>query len=176
MPSAVISHIIGTGAFLIAFIILTGFFVVALPIPFNNSLMENELDVISEQISLSSSQLVILANSSESSNFLIVKKVDIPRSVSNQIYYLDIRIVDGVLVVYNELTDRQEIHGKSFLPWNPSSSSIKVFNGTLPDGFPEGQVNATLSFSSSKPNFAIWCFKESNSAVTIGLGERLGEE
>jgi hypothetical protein len=138
--------------------------------------MENELDQITQQISLSSSQLIILANSSESANFLIVKKVNIPRSVNNQIYQLDIKILDGALVLYSELTDRKEIHGKSFLPWNPASSSIKVFNGTLPDGFPDSQVNATLSFSSSNSDFAVWCFKEGNDAVTIGLGERLGDD
>jgi hypothetical protein len=165
----VLGHILGTSTLVLVFLTLTFAFTTVVPQPYLNAALQVELDSAADEVATTLTEMVILSNATQLTNMTLVKRLDVPATVRNSLYTLNLTTVDGVLGVVASPTNRPGFRAFSPLPWSSTATSIHLYTGAIP-GLDTVRITPQVILDSGGVRPGAWLYKASNGTLWVGLG------
>ncbi len=134
MPSVSMTHVIGTIASLVMFMIIS-FASINYVSVMTESAIASQLGEVATRVSTNIVDLTVLALNSKSESLVVQKTLNIPGTVSDRAYSIFLeKSDDGFWRVRAKLDLQPAILGEATLAWTVSSSLINIVEGGVPVG------------------------------------------
>lgn len=161
--SSSIPHVIGTMALLMCSIfVITSFILLGFGIQLD--LVKPQLQEVAEYVAATMVDLITLVNQTDAKPILVTKELKIPPSVAERGFTIVLKTVDGDVYVYVYLTFLTTVSAEA--PINVRNiHEVKLSTPPVPQ---ELHIEEKLHSGLKHP--VVWCFKDSNGVIYIGLG------
>jgi len=165
MVSVVTAHLIGTVSLLVLFTMVGSYYTIYFSF-LQSEVFASNLQEISEYVSAEIVDMVSLC-SLDSEALLLIKELDIPKTIGGNAYNLVIKYSEDTLKVIAQQNLRPSVFGEAILPW-ATDGKIMPFNGTDP-GINDSRVIPALLVSSISESPVVWCLNREG-RIVFGLG------
>lgn len=168
MPHPVLSHIIGTTMLvMLSIIVIAAVTMIALTVQYD--ITEARLQEVAESVASTIVEVISLANSSSRTQY-IVKELTLPKDFEEKGYTVRLGNDSSGWYVEAYLSTLTWVSAKASLNWANESINVNTSEGVTSLTVNQRTIYATNELRSGYGRPVVWCVKDSNGVLTVGLG------